>query len=59
MKLKSVRNAELKKVVGRYLKVLGLTDSATTAPKPMEDVQIGNLAMGDALYQSDHDNDLV
>jgi len=57
--LKSVQNAELKKAVARHLKVLGLTDSTTTTPKPMEDVQIGNLAMEDALYQSDHDDNLV
>jgi len=38
--LKPVQNAELKKAVVRHLKVLGLTDSRTTAPKLMEDVQI-------------------
>jgi len=57
--LKPVWNAELKKAVVRHLKVPGLTDSRTTAPKLMEDVQIVNLAMEDVLYQSDHDDDLV
>jgi len=55
--LKPVQNAELEKAVVRHLKVPGLTDSRTTAPKLMEDVQIVNLE--DVLYQSDHDDDLV